>query len=349
MIKIDVKSLPIRDVIKDIAKAFSTTYSGICGEYYLDIPKHLGSGFIKGINFDGGMGLIEYNCLFNEAVEFHFTLNEVHPLKFLYCLEGSLDHRFENSNTLHTITKYQQVIVASSLLNGHILSFKENQQFIISSLEIVRSVFKSKVECELITMNSKLQDLFNDIKAENSFYYNGFYSLKLASLFRAMQVFEGKDFLKKLFLEGKSYQVLTEQIIQFEDDLVEAPKRSILRQSEIDQIDTAAKLIAHQISEKITIKDIASAVGLNANKLQEGFQYLYGTTVNQYIQRTRLSLISNLIINTDYSISDIVHLTGITSKSYLSKIFKEEYGKSPSDFRKDYLDAWLEKKKNLKG
>jgi AraC-like DNA-binding protein len=74
---------------------------------------------------------------------------------------------------------------------------------------------------------------------------------------------------------------------------------------------------------------------------------MYGLTVNQYIQQTRISLISTLILNTDYSMSDIVHLTGLTSKSYLSKIFREAYGKSPSQFRKDYLEVWLEKKKNL--
>jgi len=264
-------------------------------------------------------------------------------------LEGTLDHRFQNEDTHNnTITKYKQAIVASSLLTGHILSFKKNQPTIIRSLEIVRSVFKDKIECDLLSMDIRLQDLFNDILAQKPFYYDGFYSLKLAHLFRKMQLFEATDFVKKLFLEGKCYEVLTEQIKQYEDDLMDDSNRSILRRSEIDKIDAAAKLISYQLSEKITINDIASSVGLNANKLQEGFQDLYGMTVNQFIQRARMSLISNLILNTDYSISDIVHLTGLTSKSYLSKIFKEEYGKSPSEFRKQYLEAWMEKKKNLK-
>jgi AraC-like DNA-binding protein len=73
---------------------------------------------------------------------------------------------------------------------------------------------------------------------------------------------------------------------------------------------------------------------------------MYGVTVNQFIQKTRISLISTLILNTDYSMSDIVHLTGITSKSYLSKIFRDEYGKSPSQFRKEYLSARQENKED---
>lgn len=347
MLKIPVKSLPLNDVIKDIAAAFKTTYHESCGEFILEIPEHLGQGTIKGINFEGGMGLIEYNCTFNEAIEFHFTVDDVHPLKFLYCLDGSLDHKFVDAKTYNTITKYKQTIVASSLSTGHILSFKKNKHTFINSLEIVRSVFQHKIQCELMGMDKKLKDLFYDLKALKPFYYDGFYSLKLADLFREMRTFEGSNLVKKLFLEGKAYQVLTEQIKQFEDDLMDVADRSILRRSEIHQIEAAAKLISFRISEKIGINNIATAVGLNVNKLQEGFQIMYGVTVNQYIQQTRLTLISTLILNTDYSMSDIVHLTGLTSKSYLSKIFKEAYGKSPSQFRREYLESWMEKNEIL--
>lgn len=346
MIKIPVKSLPLHDVIKDIANAFKTTYHESCCEFIIELSEPIGQGTIKAINFDSGMGLIEYNCTFNDAIEFHFTVNEVHPLKFLYCLEGTLEHRFENDKSQHIITQYKQAIVSSSLSTGHILCFKKKKHTIINSLEIDRSAFQHKIQCELSGMDVKLQRLFNDVTATKPFYYDGYYSLKLADLFRAMHDFTGSNLVKKLFLEGKAYQVLTEQLKQFEDDYKTASERSLLRRVEIHKIEAAAKLISYQISEKIGINNIAAAVGLNVNKLQEGFQTIYGVTVHQFIQKTRISLISTLILNTDYSMADIVHLTGLTSKSYLSKIFKEEYGKSPSQFRKEYLSARVEKKKD---
>lgn len=347
MLIIPVKSLPLKDVIKDIADAFKTTYYESCCEFILNLPEHIGTGTIKGIDFEAGMGLIEYNCTFKESVEFHFTVDKVHPLKFLYCLDGSLEHRFENTKVNSSIPKYKQAIVASSLHTGHILSFRKDKHTFINSLELVRSVFQNKIQCELVGMDEKLKSLFNDIDAEESFYYDGYYSLKLADHFKEINTFKGSSLVRKLFLEGKAYQVLTEQIKQYEDDLMDTSDRNILRRSEIHQIEAAAKLISFRISEKIGINSIASAVGLNVNKLQEGFQSMYGVTINQYIQKARISLISTLILNTDYSMADIVHLTGLTSKSYLSKIFREEYGKSPSEFRKEYLASWLGKKKLL--
>ncbi len=344
MITIEVKSLPIKDVIADISKAFETSFDTTCEEYFLDIPEHIGKGSIRGINFDGGMGIILYDCFFKENIEFHFTINEVHPLKFLYCLEGSLMHRFEGYSEEHEITRYQEAIVASDLFNGHILRFKPNMHTIINSLEITRKEFQKKIQCNLITMDEKLQNLFNDIEAKKLFYHDGFYSLKLADIFREMQAFDGKDFLKKLFLEGKSYQMLIEQILQYEDDLEESSGRKILRKTEVKQIEMASELIRSKISELDKITDIASEVGLNANKLQEGFQSLYGISVKQFIKKTRLNLIKDLVLNTDYSMSEIVDLAGISSKSYLSKIFKEEYGTAPSDYRKHFIKSLMKKK-----
>ncbi|WP_210708367.1 helix-turn-helix domain-containing protein [Maribacter dokdonensis] len=299
MIAIEVNSLPIGEVMSDISKAFNTTFSVSCGEYFLSVPPEIGEGNIKGVNFDGGMGILQYDCLFNQDVEFQFTVKEVHPVKFLYCLEGQLRHRFEGSEEVHEIDQYQEAIVSSDFHSGHILKFQAHMKTVINSLEITRNLFQNKIKCELITMNIDLQNLF---------------------------------------LEGKAFQMLTEQILQYEDDSFDSSKRSILRRTEIKQVEMAVHLIKKQISELNNISDIAGDVGLSPNKLQEGFQNLYGTTVNKYIQKIRLDLIKDFVLNTEYSMAEIAHMSGLSSKSYLSKIFKEEYGKSPSDYRKNFVE-----------
>ena len=68
---IQVNSLPLKDVIRDIAEVFNISYSENCGEYLLQLPESVGEGTIRGINFEGGLGLIQYNCLFKEDMEIH--------------------------------------------------------------------------------------------------------------------------------------------------------------------------------------------------------------------------------------------------------------------------------------
>lgn len=121
MTSITIQSIPLDAVIKDIAQEFSVKHRENCKENSLNIPAGLGEGTIKAINFERGLGLIQYDCTFQEKVEVCFTLNEVHPLKFLYILEGELEHRFQNEKESHLINQYQNAIVASKGHNGHIL------------------------------------------------------------------------------------------------------------------------------------------------------------------------------------------------------------------------------------
>jgi AraC-like DNA-binding protein len=88
-----------------------------------------------------------------------------------------------------------------------------------------------------------------------------------------------------------------------------------------------------------TVALLAKRVGLNVNKLQDGFQSIYNDTVNGYVQKTRLEIARNLLMITEFNISEIVRKIGLSSKSYFSKIFKEEYQISPSEFRRNRKEA----------
>lgn len=336
MNSIEVNSLPLKDVIRDIAKLFNISYSENCGEYLLQLPPSVGEGSIRGINFEAGLGLIQYNCLFNEDMEIHFVVNNIHPLKFLYTVDGLLLHRFENEDELHKIEQYQSAIVASSKQNGHVLSFKANQKVTVNSLEIDRNKFQSKMECDINSLDDELEALFKDIKANGAFYYNGNYSLEIANILKDMLAFTAENFTRKLFLEGMAYQILTEQILQYQDDQMDENSRMLLRSSELKQIKHISNLIETNISDVPTVESLAKEAGLNVNKLQSGFKKLYGSTVNNFVQMKRLDAAYSLLIKTDLSISEIVNAIGLSSKSYFSKIFREKHGISPSDFRKKY-------------
>lgn len=331
---IEVNSLPLKDVIRDISKVFKISFSENCGEYFLKLPPSIGQGTIRGINFEGGLGIIQYDCLFHEGLEIHFVVNNIHPLKFLYTASGILLHRFENEEEFHTIEQYQNAIVASSEHNGHVLLFKAGEKITVNSLEIEREKFQSKMECDLKSLDAELKKLFRDIKASGAFYYSGNYSLAISDILADMVEFKSENFTRKLFLEGLAYQILTHQILQYQDDKKEEGNRTLLRSSELKQINHISSLIESNISDVPTVENLAREAGLNINKLQEGFKKLYGSTVNNYVQKVRLDAAYNLLTKTDLSISEIVNAIGLSSKSYFSKIFKQRHGIAPSEFRK---------------
>ncbi len=335
MTKIEVQSLPLFEVIRDIADAFDVTHEENCGEYHVTIPASYGEGYIKGINFDGGFGILIYQCKFHKDLEFHFVVDDVHPLKFLYCLKGVVHHRFQDNKENNTLQQYQSSIVASESTNGHILHFAAGTEIQVGSLEVDRKQFQNKVNCELRSLSPELKKLFRDEKALTEFYHKGYYSLQIADLFTKIESFENNDFVRRIFLEGQAYNILTHQIVQYHDDINGEEGSTVLRSYEIIQIKNASKRIDEDVADLDSIEKIAEEVGLNINKLQLGFKHLYHTTVNGYIQQKRMILARNLLNNTDYNISEIVGKIGLSSKSYFSKIFKETYDISPSEYRKN--------------
>lgn len=327
------RSIPLKDVIEDLACEMDTKILRCCNIHTLIIPDSYGKGKIEGVDFPNGMGIILYDCVFKNDIEIRFIKSEIHPLKFLFCELGNFIHRFGNEEQEHFIDSLQNIIASSSEEHGHILRFQGGLRTKINSLEINREVFLRNMDCEVKSLERDLENLFRDVNATNAFYYHGNYSLKMADLFMEMEGEDGKNFMKRILLESASFRMLVLQILEFKDDMAKPENMSMLRKFEINSVKEAADIIDNEILHFKTIPELALKVGLNANKLQNGFQELYGNTVNGYISDRRLGMAANLLKNSDLTISEIVYMIGLSSKSYFSKIFKDKYGLSPSSAR----------------
>lgn len=330
------RSIPFKDVMKDLANEFETTYSQSCEEYVLEIPRKHGKGSVKGINFGEGIGVLLYDCMFYEDFEIQFIVNEVHPLKFLFCEKGGFSHFFENSPKPNKVVELQNIIVASNQNKGHVLRFEANKHATINSLEIDRAKFIEAMSCEISDLGPVMENLFRDVQGKEMFYYQGSYSLKMANAFSQIANFTKKEFERNLFLHGHAYNMLSIQLLEYHDAQFSKENRSILLKRELKLVKEAARIIDEDILDFDSVEDLSRKVGLNQNKLQNGFKELFGITVNTYVQEKRLAIASILIKNTEHSFTEIAYMVGITSKSYFSKIFKDKYGVTPSQIRKGF-------------
>ncbi len=329
-----VNSLPLKDVINSLADSLGVSCSEKCGEYFLDVPSSFGKGQIRGINFDNGFGIIIYKCIFKKDVRIDFTVDDVHPIKYLYSVKGPVTHSFANENKSHKLVQNKCAIVASESRNGHVLFFEKNIDIEIVSLEIDRKKFLVNSSCEIKDLAIELQDLFNDQKASKTFYHDGFYGLDFNSLLADISKYEEKSLIRKFYLESLSLQIFVNQLEQYEDDLLNDSERTMLRVNELNRVQEAANYITNHLTKDLSIAELTRKTGLNPNKLQMAFKYLYRKTVNEYVVNVRLEKAIVLLGNKDLSVSDVVARIGIENNSYFSKIFKNKYGVSPSTYKK---------------
>jgi AraC-like DNA-binding protein len=330
--EIFVKALPVEDIIENLSKQFKTPVKRDGGELTIELPDNLGQGFIRATSFSSGVGVIEYNVTFYEDMEIHFTVHQTHPLKFIFCSQGRVNHAFEENLETHTIDTYQNVIVSSSGHNGHVLFFKANETAIVTSLEIIRSEFTKRRNYDFKGLEPRLAEVFQDSVAEELFFYQGNYSIQAADIVEAIINKEHTGFLRSVFLEGKAYEMMAKQISQYHDDQENGNRSIILRRKDVEKVKRAIELIHHDLNKNYSVDHLAKEVGTNVNKLQEGFKYMFNLTVNKYVQQVKLEAAKDMLHQSDYNISQIVGQIGLNNRSYFSKIFKEKYGVSPKYF-----------------
>ena len=87
-------------------------------------------------------------------------------------------------------------------------------------------------------------------------------------------------------------------------------------------------------SENITLDHLSELSHLNQYYLGHEFTKYYGISPMNYLNRKRIDACKELLENTDYGISDIAHLVGFSSQSYLSQCFRKSCGMTAGTYRK---------------
>lgn len=336
-----VQSLPLKDVITDLANEFHTTYKVECDLYILKLPPYIGKGFIRGIDFNNGLGLLFYDCIFNDDVQINFVVDEVHPMKYLYCLNGSLVHKFGSPDSKsHRIERFLNIIVACSDHVGHILQFKKRTRTVINSLEVDRNKFSKELDCEILQLNSDMKNALTDVNGSHSFIYSGDYSLPTAKIFEEIENFQYEDFLRKGFLNGKAWEILVFQTIQYSKNQINKGSKD-KSDINVDMVRKAILLIDDDVVSYDKIDVISNELGITSKKLQRIFKKYQGQTINAYVVEKRLELIVELLNTTNHTIKVISELVGLKNRSYLAKIFKDNYGITPTEYRENKVDSEL--------
>lgn len=114
--------------------------------------------------------------------------------------------------------------------------------------------------------------------------------------------------------------------------------RIALSESDLKKIGEVREYISSNLEEpNFSIKELAHTLGTNEFKLKYGFKQLYGTTIFRYLQDERLRKASLLVQHSRLPLKNIAEMTGFKTAPHFSRVFKEKYGYSPSEFRKQIL------------
>ena len=82
------------------------------------------------------------------------------------------------------------------------------------------------------------------------------------------------------------------------------------------------------------VEQLSESLNMSASNLFRKIKALTDLNTNHYIRSYRLAKAKVLLKTTDLSVSEIAYQTGFSDPRYFSKAFKNEVGKTPSQYRK---------------
>ncbi len=120
---------------------------------------------------------------------------------------------------------------------------------------------------------------------------------------------------------------------RFSQDVYLMPAR--VANNEIDKafLEKAIDYVIDNIQDpQLGVDSIASLFNLSRMQVYRKIKALSGKSVVEFIRMVRVKQALKLMDSHQYNLSEIAYQTGFNSSSYFTRVFKDEYGKTPSEY-----------------
>jgi two-component system response regulator YesN len=109
----------------------------------------------------------------------------------------------------------------------------------------------------------------------------------------------------------------------------------LIRLSNEDIINAVHAHIADHLGDALSLDDLGRVVHLHPVYLSKLYKQETGENLSGYISMKRLEKASKLLIDSNLHVVDISQLVGYKKPQYFIKLFKDQYGITPQQYRKN--------------
>ncbi|WP_037291139.1 response regulator [Saccharibacillus sacchari] len=98
----------------------------------------------------------------------------------------------------------------------------------------------------------------------------------------------------------------------------------------------AAALVRERLSESLQAGRIAHEVNMSRSYFSQCFRDIMGVTFNEYVRQQRINRACSLLVETRKTVQWVAERTGYADEKYFSRIFREQTGLLPSEYRQQH-------------
>ncbi len=125
---------------------------------------------------------------------------------------------------------------------------------------------------------------------------------------------------------------------KFKKEIILKPMDIAINNTDERFLEKLMELIEKNMSnEKYAVSTLAKDIAMSHSALYRKMKALTNQNINDFVKSMRLKRAADLIQKSDYNINEICDLTGFSNPKYFSTCFKQEYGETPTEFKKSQV------------
>lgn len=142
-----------------------------------------------------------------------------------------------------------------------------------------------------------------------------------------------QDILYEMSIKSSIYRIITVLMRYFKNDII--GEEAFVRVTEdILRLKPVFRHIDENYPAKITIEDLSSCVNMSSFYFTRFFKKVTNKTPMEYVHQVRLNMAMRLLVNSQFSVTEIAEKTGFCNINYFDKKFKDKMGITPSEYKK---------------
>lgn len=233
----------------------------------------------------------------------------------------------------------------SFLVNDDIFDVKEDDLIIVNANVQHTEMSKDDSPLEYIVLGIEglqftsfsKQGEFVDYSVHNYYEYKHEILFYLKTLLQEMQQ---RDEDYELIIQNLLEVLLVNMVRRTKADLIVAPTQKVTKECRFVE-----QYINTHYKEDITLELLSKKAYMNKYYLVHAFKSYKGTSPIDYLISLRVEQAKELLETTNYPISQISDLSGFSSQSYFSQVFKKATSQTPNAYRKHCENVTKVKKK----
>lgn len=239
------------------------------------------------------------------------------------------------------------------ITEGEGLFIIDDELYNVKSGDIIYVPFGANLYCETITQKFSFISIrfTSHILINNIDFLSAYYNIKVHHNSDNTLIY---PFFLKILTHANSSQIEKNFVINGCLDLIIA---YLIEQSEIKEISSIEKVVNISYSDRkldqriqlvlnyinshpfqmISLTSLSELAHLSESRLRTLFKEQVGVSPKKYMNEIKLLAASKLLLETQYTIKEISHSVGFNDYNYFIRLFKINFGMTPTSFRKELL------------